>query len=536
MMRFVLGIVLLVINGATLSLVKDGAVLSEGYKPLTKEQKTNPKLRLFDTLKQEKLGFLSSTLGSNMVLQRDQETRIWGFTRSGATIVTNFKEYTFLTKADKNGIWRQKLPAQPASLEPTNIAISASTGENAFLSNILFGDVYICGGQSNMQFSIPATTNSTAEALRANDYPHVRLFTVGQGTSSDTPLKDLQTIEQQWSVANSATVSNDNGFGYFSAVCWFFGRTISEGLDNKVPLGLISNNWGGTSVEQWSTNEALYECNRTNEKQGNLYNSMIHPYTIGPMALTGFAWYQGEANVKSRASANDYACLFSAMIKAWRKTFQSAPDAYFGFVQLSTWCLSDPMAIPEMREAQMAALVRVPGKIGYATNADYGAGCDIHPPTKQPCGIRLGNSALALQYNRTDIKWRSPSYISANATMMGIAARVVVDLADVGDNGLLITYPHNHLDGTFNCTAQEPGTCAWASVRLTKEGWVNATVTISEGRRMVLIAAVTQPGQNVIGSAYGWGSVPMLNVYDARTDLPVLPWNRSLSVFARESF
>lgn len=359
---------------------------------------------------------------------------------------------------------------------------------------------------------------------------------MGQGTSSDTPLKDLQTIEQQWSVANSATVSNDNGFGYFSAVCWFFGRTISEGLDNKVPLGLISNNWGGTSVEQWSTNEALYECNRTNEKQGNLYNSMIHPYTVGPMALTGFAWYQGEANVKSRASANDYACLFSAMIKAWRKAFQSAPDAYFGFVQLSTWCLSDPMAIPEMREAQMAALVRVPGKIGYATNADYGAGCDIHPPTKQPCGVRLGNSALALQYNRTDIKWRSPSYISASATMMGIAARVVVDLADVGDNGLLITYPHNHLDGTFNCTAQEPGTCAWASVRLTKEGWVNATVTISEGRRMVLIAAVTQPGQNVIGSAYGWGSVPMLNVYDARTDLPVLPWNRSLSVFARGSF
>lgn len=261
---------------------------------------------------------------------------------------------------------------------------------------------------------------------------------------------------------------------------------------------------------------------------------MIHPYTIGPMAVTGFAWYQGEANVYSQTSANDYACLFSAMIQAWRKAFQTAPDAYFGFVQLSTWCLSNPLAIPEMREAQMTALGRVPGKIGYATNADYGAGCNIHPPTKQSCGIRLGNSALVLQYNKTDIEWRSPSYTSASATMMGIAARVVVNLADVSDSVLFTTYPHNQLDGTFNCTAQEPGTCAWASVLLTKEGWVNATITILEGKRMVLIAAVTQPGQNVVGSAYGWGSVPMLNVYDARTDLPVLPWNRSVSAFATE--
>jgi hypothetical protein len=177
----------------------------------------------------------------------------------------------------------------------------------------------------------------------------------------------------------------------------------------------------------------------------------------------------------------------------------------------------------------MAALLEVSGKIGYATNADYGAGCNVHPPNKKPCGIRLGNSALALQYNKTDIQWKSPSYSFASAGIDGEEARVAVDLADVSDDGLLTIYPHNQLAGTFNCTAQEPGTCAWASIHLSHEGWVNATI-VTEGEQLVLTATVTTSGQNVIGSAYGWGSVPMLSVYDAQTNLPVLPWNKSVSL------
>jgi hypothetical protein len=220
------------------------------------------------------------------------------------------------------------------------------------------------------------------------------------------------------------------------------------------------------------------------------------------------------------------------MIRAWRNTFQTSPDAYFGFVQLSTWSPPNPLAVPEIREAQMVALlVGVSGKVGYATNADHGAGCNVHPPTKQPCGIRLGNSALALQYNKTDIQWKSPSYAFASADIGEREASVAVDLADVSDDGLFTIYPHNQLAGTFNCTAQEPGTCAWASIHLSHEGWVNATV-VAQGKRLLLTVRVTEPGQNVIGSAYGWGSVPMLSVYDARTNLPLLPWNKSVSAFA----
>merc|ERR1740117_782891 len=104
------------------------------------------------------------------------------------------------------------------------------------------------------------------------------------------------------------------------------------------------------------------------------------------MALSGITWYQGEANTESAASAAQYSCLFPAMITAWRAAFK-APALWFGFVQLSTWCATPPASIPQMREAQMAALA-LPN-VGYATNADHGFGCSIHPAAKQYCSVRL---------------------------------------------------------------------------------------------------------------------------------------------------
>jgi hypothetical protein len=99
-----------------------------------------------------------------------------------------------------------------------------------------------------MAFSLPANTNGTAEAEKGEQYQHIRVFTVGVGTQSITPLPDLQTILQPWSVAGKSSLYSTgvgNSFSYFSSVCWFFGREIADGLDNQVPIGLISNNWGG---------------------------------------------------------------------------------------------------------------------------------------------------------------------------------------------------------------------------------------------------------------------------------------------------
>lgn len=276
---------------------------------------------------------------------------------------------------------------------------------------------------------------------------------------------------------------------------------------------------------------------------GGLFNAMIHPYMIGPMALTGFTWYQGEANAQNQTWADLYAKNFPTMIQQWRHGFQ-VPDAYFGFVQLSTWCPPDPEAVPMLREAQMAAL-SLP-KVGYATNADHGAGCNIHPPAKQFCGKRLAKSALALIYrddsNDCDCNlWKSPSYSKASSTVLRSHGRsvhvVTVDLKDVSSKGLyLIATPFNALDGTFNCH-NTPFLCAWGSVRMSQTGWVNATISVQFPSQVILTVGddtLLSEDDTVLETSYGWGSVPMMTLYDAATDLPVLPWKKKLGEDDRE--
>jgi len=481
------------------------------------------------------VNFLSATLGDHMVLQRaPHEAVVWGSASSGVKVSTTFKGQTFTAIADKDGIWRQKLPATSASLKAYTIDFSASSGETASLKDVLFGDVYICGGQSNMEFIMHHIENSTAEIQKANNYSNIRLFTVGQGTQSTTPLLDLQTVEQRWAVADNLTVAGGVGFGevrkhgYFSAVCWFFGQRISDYTNGDLPVGLISSNWGGTKVELWSTTGAFAACNRTSPN-GNLFNAMINPYTVGPMAVAGFAWYQGEANTKNQASADDYACLFPAMISAWRSAFGNT-SAYFGFIQLSTYCrLHRVLSIPEMREAQMKALEL--DMVGYATNADHGDGCNIHPPAKQFCGKRLGTSALALLYG-VKLPWRSPSFVSAKFYISGLQAGAQVILKDVVGE-LEAIYPFNYVPG-LNCTAQVPGTCGWAALEITGLGWINATISIW-GSTLLLEASLptSDAFTSVIGTAYGWAPIPMLSIYDKSTGLPVLPWNQSTIKIAK---
>jgi len=349
-------------------------------------------------------------------------------------------------------------------------------------------------------------------------------------------LMDLATVRQPWAIASSSSIVGCPGrFGCFSAVCWFFGRRVSESLGPHVPIGLVSNNWGGTRIESWTTAETFTQCGTTGN-DGNLYNSMIHPYTVGPMVLAGFTWYQGEQNTRDQASADSYACLFPKMVTAWRSAFK-AKDLYFGFVQLSTWC-NWGEGVAEMREAQMSALAL--NNVGYATNADHGAGCNIHPPWKQYVGARLGDSALAIKYSKP-IAWQSPTYAQAvvneGAGEVSDGAAVVsvaVSLNDVGKAGLKEVYPYNYYGlGRSTCDAlAENGTklvCAFAAVQLSSGEWVNATASM-KSQQMLLTAtvpkgAIAQP----VATAYGWGPIPMMNAYDATTDLPVLPWNKTIT-------
>jgi len=455
----------------------------------------------------------------------------------------------------------------------------------ASMVDVLFGEVYMCGGQSNMEFAMPAITNATAEQQVANNFPSIRIFSVGHATASPTPLRDLQTVWEPWQVASNATICKDFSpsshlFATFSAVCWIFGRTLSKRLsaDGSVPAGLISNNWGGTKLEAWAPAATFRECDASSAftpGDGPMFNAMIRPYAVGPMALAGFTWYQGEADTASEESAALYGCTFPSMITQWRDAFHS-PTAYFGFVQLSTWCALPPASLPLLREAQMKAL-ELPS-VGYATNADHGLGCNIHPAAKQYVGERLALSALALQYGQSDVEWRSPSYESAavsttrtHGTATGVhtgaVVSVLVRLRDVSPAGLHTVHPYNYdppmygealpvpvdcfgvfpVNATHN--ASMTSQCAWASLLLDGHGWLNASVSIGADGQSLLLSAELPPGHAaqsssaaegvaggtatsmpaVLGSAYAWGPIPMMSAYDKGTALPVLAWNESLS-------
>ncbi len=205
-----------------------------------------------------------------MVLQRaPQRSIVWGYSdtfNAPITLTMNNKVYQTMSSstpsADSVGasIWSVTLDAQteegPFQVKVTQ-TLANGTLETITLNDVLFGDVWICSGQSNMQFSVSGMFNASVEIANANNYPKIRLFTVSD-TQATTPQEEIITIAMQWSVASSITV----GSGYTSAVCWLYGRMVHEGLGGR-PMGLIHTSWGGTYIEYWTPPEVLSDCGIT---------------------------------------------------------------------------------------------------------------------------------------------------------------------------------------------------------------------------------------------------------------------------------
>ena len=179
---------------------------------------------------------------SNMVLQQGQENPIWGWADQGEKITISFAGKTISTKADKSGKWSAKLPSLGYG-GPYEMTIR---GKNVVqFGNILIGEVWICSGQSNMEWRVDNTNNAKAEIEAAN-IPQIRLFTVSKKISQ-SPVADLDKGE--WQICSPETVPS------FSSVGYFFGRNIRQQL--QVPVGLIHTSWGGTVAETWSSAETI---------------------------------------------------------------------------------------------------------------------------------------------------------------------------------------------------------------------------------------------------------------------------------------
>jgi sialate O-acetylesterase len=359
---------------------------------------------------------LPAIISSNMVLQRNTTVVLWGWADADEkmTIEVSWSDEPLNVTADKKGNWRLEVKTTN-SKESQTISIKSGTSD-IFLENILFGEVWLCSGQSNMQQPVKGyggqPTFGSAMAIAKANNPNLRLFTVDR-VGSKTPVKDVEKYSA-WQQASPGNVAD------FSAVAYFFGQQLQEILD--VPVGMIHTSWGGSSVQAWISKEVIssyQEVNLddvdiskgTNHIPTALYNAMIHP--LIPFTIKGALWYQGESN---RLEPEVYKELFPAMVKDWR-TRWGIGDFPFYFVQISPYWYdnTDAFTTPEnsafIRETQLQCVDLIPNS-GIAITMDIGDKFCIHPPKKKEVANRLLFNALNQDYGFETVDGKSPVYES----------------------------------------------------------------------------------------------------------------------------
>ncbi len=396
---------------------------------------------------------LPSLISDNMVLQQDSNAPIWGWAQAGEQIKITLGDLPPVeTIADKTGKWLVKIKTPKAGGSCEMVV----RGKNILLvKNIMFGEVWVCSGQSNME--MPMAYRATyftgilnyEKEIFQTDYPQIRFFKVEKKTA--------QTVQHDccgsWVQCTPATAAD------FSAAAYFFGADLYKKLN--VPIGLIQTAWGGTSVESWMKKQVLESdpdfepiLKRFDEADANypqavqeylqkmrewkkaceqakaqkqkppmepflplgptyfrapsvLYNAMVVP--LIPYGIRGVIWYQGESNAER---PYQYRKLFPAMIKNWRADWGQG-DFPFYYVQIAPFSYKNwarPIYTPELREAQLRTL-SIPNT-GMAVTMDIGDLNDVHPKNKQEVGRRLALWALAKTYGQIGIVYSGPIYKS----------------------------------------------------------------------------------------------------------------------------
>lgn len=197
--------------------------------------------------------FLSAMFADNMVLQRDQRLPFWGWTTPGRTVTVSAQGKTARATADAGGYWKAVLPALALG-RPLDVSVTGP--QSVTLHNVLVGDVWVCSGQSNMEFGLGNAVNAEREIAAAN-FPQIRLFTVQKKVALEPQTglgRDDGQLMGRWSVCTPQTVRT-GGWNGFSAVGYFFGRNLHQTL--HIPIGLIHTSWGGTPAEAWASAQAL---------------------------------------------------------------------------------------------------------------------------------------------------------------------------------------------------------------------------------------------------------------------------------------
>ncbi|HJW15572.1 MAG TPA: sialate O-acetylesterase [Flavisolibacter sp.] len=358
---------------------------------------------IFLQLKANAIVTLPAVIGSNMVLQQQSTIKLWGWGNPGEKVFISpsWNARTDSTITDGNGKWQLNFDT-PVAGGPYTIIIKADN--TIILDNILIGEVWICSGQSNMEFNYNWGLEHQEQDTATTANNNIRFFNIPRTTA----LYPQENVRANWVVCDS------NSWKSFSAVGYYFGRRLQKQLN--VPIGLISACWSGTPAETWTPTQVInadtllkQAATKQNSSPwwptlpGLTYNGMISPVT--PFSIAGAIWYQGESNT---ASPNTYSALLQSMISSWREQWQRSFPFYL--VQIAPYKYGNRNVGALLREQQLKSTTSE--NTGLVVIDDLVKDVnDIHPKNKYDVGIRLANLALDATYHK-EVKGRFPVYNS----------------------------------------------------------------------------------------------------------------------------
>ena len=475
---------------------------------------------------------MPSIFGDNMLLQRNMPVKIWGKADANAKIDVSFARQKKSTKADANGNWSLKLDKMSANKNPQEMIISENGKVGKTIKNILVGEVWIAGGQSNMQWRVRDCANAKENIAQANN-PLVRYFSQNTSTLAKTPQFDC--VNGAWTMPSPKVTGN------YSAVAYLFARNLQRDLD--IPIGIVFTALGGSKMIAWIPEENIAENAYTKSyldgfKQKNasyshadalkkwkvdfdkwlaerdrlkaqnkkirtqpphkphpltsiritftpswLYNGVVAPL-VG-YGARGVIWYQGEADSGGLfpteiASPHGYSLQFFSeqmqlLIKSWREKFKN-PELAFIQVQLASFRKQPQRDWGMTRWEQLMTTKKVPNC--YLTNIiDCGEEDNIHPKDKQTVADRMNNIALCEVYGKTNIQPHSPQFKSANYS--GDSVEVSFD--------------------TFGKNIKSHGELRGFEVKVSGK-WQKANATLSKNK----VLAKSENGGKIEGVRYLW--------------------------------
>ncbi len=433
---------------------------------------------------------LPAFFSSDMVLQQQSNVKIWGKAEPNKTvkIFTSWNLKRYKTTANSKGEWELSIATTKAG-GPHFMTIS--DGKSITLNNILLGEVWLCSGQSNMEMPMKGFMGQPIEGgntdILKSENSQLRLFRVARKAD----LEAQTNVVGRWEEALPVSVRD------FSATAYYFGRMLQETL--KVPVGLISSSWGGSTIEAWMDEEMLKDfpeavipksaegIKRVHQTPSMLYRGMLYP--LAGYTVKGVIWYQGESN---KNNYEDYPAMFQSMTQGWKKAWKQKELPFYA-CQIAPYKYGGGKNSAFLREAQVKAAKAT--NSGLAILMDTGEEKCIHPAKKKEAGDRLALLALSKSYNIQGIIAESPEF--SNIDIKGDEVTVFFSNAPMG------IYAKDRVSKQFKLAGED-------KVFYPAEAKVTNDKVIVKSAQVPNPVAVRYAFEDfVVGDLYGMGDLPI---------------------------